>query len=53
MEGEDMYDDMYYQEYDQMDPLQAQMIQELQGMDPKQRAEHILKLRALAAAEYG
>lgn len=37
---EGMYDDMYYDEM-AANPGHAQLLQELEGMDPQQRAAHI------------
>lgn len=44
MEGEGMYDEMYYNE------AQAAFMEELAGLDPKERAAHIQQMRAVAAA---
>ena len=49
LDGADMYDDMYY--YDQYDGMGVDAAQELEGLDPQQRAEYIQAMHAMAAAQ--
>lgn len=44
IDGEAMYEEMYYND------AQAQFMEELAGLDPKERAAHIHQMKAMAAA---
>ena len=54
-QGYDLNDDMYQQYEEMLDPAQAQLMADLEGLDPQQRAAYIqqLRLEAMAQDEYG